>query len=89
MTVLLDLLAYRAHSWATWHVFAYAFAVYLLGIMAVVFHCSLDGLCANAVFGAALLASISVAGIGYQQVREAGGFRKTDWQRFADDERGW
>jgi hypothetical protein len=85
---MLDLSMLRAHRWASWHVFAYAFAVYLLGIVAIVDHGSLEGLGLGTLFGAALLASIAVAGTGYQEVRAAGGFRKTAWSDFADDEWG-
>lgn len=83
---MLDLAAYRARRWAAWHVFAYAFAVALLGIVALVYHGSLDGLGGGAVFWAALLASVAVAGVGYQEVREAG---SPDSTRLADDEWSW
>ena len=85
---MLDLPAYRAHRWASWHVFAYAFVVYLLGIVAMVYHGSPAGMGGGTVFWAALLAAVAVTGIGYQEVREAGGFRKTERPPFADDEWG-
>jgi hypothetical protein len=40
-------------------------------------------------FGAGLLAAIAVAGVGYQEVRAADGFRRTEWERFDDDVWGW
>jgi hypothetical protein len=87
--LLLDLPMLRAHTWASWHVFAYAFVVYLLGIVAIVYEGSLDGLGLGTLFEAALLASIAAAGVGYQEVREASEGSETAWTRFADDEWGW
>ena len=79
---MLDLAAYRAHRWAAWHVFVYAFAVALLGIVALVYGGSLDGLRPEVAFWAALLASVAVAGTGYQEVRKADSPGATRW---ADD----
>ena len=73
---MLDLAAYRARAWTSWHVFAYASVVSLLAVVFVVhrgvaLHCGVGD-----VFVAALLGAIAVAGIGYQEVREAGGFER-------------
>ena len=84
---MLDQAALRSQAWRSWHVFAYAFVVYLLTLVAMVRHGSLLGLRTDLVFAAALMAAVAVAGIGYQEVRDAGGFQRPSRRGLADDER--
>ena len=84
---MLDLLVFRTSAWSAWHVFAYAFTVYLATIVVVVDGGSVTGMGPGAFFGAALLAAIAVAGIGYQEVRDSGGFRQAQARGAPYDER--
>ena len=84
---MLDQTALRARAWRSWQVFAYAFVVYLLGIVAIVQHGVLTGLRSDTLFAAALMAATAVAGIGYQEVRDAGGFQRPRRRWLTDDER--
>jgi FtsH-binding integral membrane protein len=83
---MLDLAAYRAHAWKSWQVFVYAFVVYLMGILAIVLHGVLTEIGTTELFMSALLAAIAVAGLGYQEARELGSFRRAPRRDFADDE---
>lgn len=74
---MLDLSAYRAHAWRSWQVFGYAFVVYLLAIVGIVHHGSLAALGPNELFAAALFGAVATAGVGYQEVRDLGGFQRT------------
>lgn len=85
-TRLLDLTEYRARAWKSWQVFLYAFVVYLMGIVAIVLRGMLTEIGTGAVFVAALLAAIAVAGLGFQEAQEAGAFRRTPRRNLADDE---
>lgn len=74
---MLDLAAHRAYAWSSWHVFAYASVVYLLAVVFIVHHGAALQCGLNELFVAALLGATAVAGLGYQEVREAGGFEHT------------
>ena len=83
---MLDATAYRACAWRPWHVFLYAFIVHLTGIVAIAYHGQLVEVGLNALWGSALLAAVAVAGIGYQEARELGAFRKSSQSHAADDD---
>ena len=82
---MLDVPVLRAHAWRTWHVFAYAFVVYLAGIVAIVHHGSVIDLGRGTLFVVALLAAVAVAGVGYQEVRDSGHYARRQGSDAGDD----
>ena len=80
---MLDLAAYEARRWQTWQVFAIAFAVYLGGILLVVHQCCLSALGTTDLWVSALMASIAVAGLGYQETHRMGAYGRW-WPWFGE-----
>jgi hypothetical protein len=82
---MLDQSTFAARPWRSWQVFAAVFAVALFGIVAIVHRGHLPGLCCADLWLSAFLASIAVAGLGYQEARRLGAFRRTPRRYFADE----
>lgn len=73
---MLDLDAYRARRWQSWQVLLLSFGVYLFGITAIVYQGAVMSVGRDAMIAAALMASIAVTGLGYQEARELGAYRR-------------
>lgn len=74
---MLDMAAYEARQWRSWQVFIAVFAVALFAILLFVHRGHVVGLCCADLFAAGMFAAIAVAGLGYQEARRLGAFRRT------------
>lgn len=73
---MLDMNGLAAHRWRSWQVFVAVFAVALFSIVVFIHRGHVIGLCCTDLFVAALFAAIAVAGLGYQEARRLGAFRR-------------